>query len=239
MEILHKFITVLIITALVLSLSSCSSKEAGIKSLEAEAHRKYSLEELRVDFNDFRKFIEEKHPKLYTADAELTALFDAQYSQLRDNMGELEFYRTLSPIVSALGCGHTNLVVSEKYESYLKQEGRYLPFYIRVVDDRLYVFKNLSSSEIPEGILIENLPFKKKWIAVAYSTLLFIAGRPLMWGVFSVTGGSLIILLPLTIISVLWSIIYLKTKSLWWCIISHFLIDTLALTAAMLLNLYM
>ncbi len=89
------------------------------------------------------------------------------------------------------------------------------------------------------GVLVDNLPFRGQWASVGYSTLLFIASKPLMWGVFSVAGRSLTILLPLGIMAIVWSIVYIKTKSLWWSITSHFLVDIFALTGVMLLNLYM
>ncbi len=89
------------------------------------------------------------------------------------------------------------------------------------------------------GVLVDNLPFRGKWASVGYSTLLFVASKPLMWGVFSVAGRSLTILLPLGIMAIVWSIVYIKTKSLWWSITSHFLVDIFALTGVMLLNLYM
>lgn len=88
------------------------------------------------------------------------------------------------------------------------------------------------------GVLTLSLPFKKRWVSITYSTLLFIVSKPLTWGVFSVAAWNPVILLPLACISILWSAIYIKTKSLWWCVISHFLIDFMGLTAAMLLNLY-
>lgn len=151
MELLHRCISAIITAALVLYSGGCSLREVSAKSIEAAADRKYGIEVLREDFNQFRKFIEEKHPKLYNKDAELSKLFDDQFGLLKDNMGEMEFYRILSPVVSALRCGHTNLMVSEGYEAYMRNRGRYLPFHIKAVGDRIYVYENLSPTNIPRG----------------------------------------------------------------------------------------
>ncbi len=151
MSLLHKALIMLIIASLSLSFIGCSLKQVDVESVESITEKRYSLEELRADFNKFRSFIEENHPKLYTSDQELSELFDTQYALLEDNMGELEFYRILSPVVSVLRCGHTNLVTSNEYQEYMKERGRYLPFVIRVVDDRLYVYENLTSADIPSS----------------------------------------------------------------------------------------
>ncbi|MTI67647.1 MAG: CPBP family intramembrane metalloprotease [Firmicutes bacterium] len=88
------------------------------------------------------------------------------------------------------------------------------------------------------GVLLNTLPFRKKWIAIFYSTLLFVLSHKLIWGVFSIGYNSLLVTLMFIIMGIVWSIIYLKTKSLWYCYISHVLIDLFSLSVFMLLNLY-
>ncbi|NLM37534.1 MAG: hypothetical protein GX202_05340 [Firmicutes bacterium] len=113
--------------------------------------KRYPLSQLQEDFNQLRKIIEKRHPKIYVDPQELFGLFATQYELLRDQMTELEFYRVLSPLVGSLRCGHTNLVVSKAYEDYLRKNGRFLPVLIRVIDDRAYVLQDLSGQGIPAG----------------------------------------------------------------------------------------
>jgi len=73
---------------------------------------------------------------------------------------------------------------------------------------------------------------------VIYSTFLFMLSHPLMWGVFSVTIRSRVMIMPLFIMGIIWSIVYIKTKTLRHCIIAHALVDTLNLSIWVFLNIY-
>lgn len=85
--------------------------------------------------------------------------------------------------------------------------------------------------------LLDNLPWKN-WQKILYSTFLFMLSHPLMWGIFSVTIRSTIMIMPLFIMGIVWSIVYLKTKTLRHCIIAHTLVDTLNLSIWVFLNIY-
>lgn len=85
--------------------------------------------------------------------------------------------------------------------------------------------------------LLDNLSWGI-WKKVTYSTVLFMISHPLMWGVFSVTIRSSIMILPLFIMGILWSIVYIKTKTLCHCIIAHSLVDILNLSIWVFLNIY-
>ncbi|MGI6579580.1 MAG: CPBP family intramembrane glutamic endopeptidase [Saccharofermentanales bacterium] len=73
---------------------------------------------------------------------------------------------------------------------------------------------------------------------IAYSTLMFTLSHYFMWGVFSVTIRSSIMLMPLIIMGILWSISFLKSGSLRHCIIAHALVDTFNLSVWVFLNLF-
>ncbi len=87
------------------------------------------------------------------------------------------------------------------------------------------------------GFLLSALPFPK-WLSVGYSTLLFAASHPLLWGVFSIANRSPIMWASLMIMGAVWSVACLKTSSLRWCVISHFLADIFNLSVFVFLNLY-
>ncbi len=87
------------------------------------------------------------------------------------------------------------------------------------------------------GFLLNALPFPK-WLAVVYSTLLFTASHPLMWGVFSIANRSWMTWASLLVMGAVWSAARLKTGSLLWCVLSHFLVDIFNLSVFAFLNLY-
>ena len=85
--------------------------------------------------------------------------------------------------------------------------------------------------------LLDRLPWRP-WLGVAFSTALFTLSHPLMWGVFSVTIRSSIMILPLLVMGVVWSVVYLRTGALRHCIIAHAVVDALNLSVWVFLNRY-
>lgn len=87
------------------------------------------------------------------------------------------------------------------------------------------------------GWLLSRLPWGRVF-NIIYSTLLFTLSHYCMWGVFSVTIRSSMMLVPLLMMGSVWSISFLKSKSLHHCIIAHALVDTFNLSVWVFLNLY-
>ena len=87
------------------------------------------------------------------------------------------------------------------------------------------------------GYLMQKLPFRAGW-RVAYSTALFVLSHPFMWGIFSVANRSWMTMVSLIIMGTVWCVVYLKTSSLRWCYISHFMVNIGNLTIFVFLNLY-
>ena len=87
------------------------------------------------------------------------------------------------------------------------------------------------------GWLLTHLPWGQA-ANITYSTLMFTISHYLMWGVFSLTIRSSMMLMPLIIMGVIWSIAFLKSASLCHCIIAHALVDTFNLSIWVFLNLY-
>ncbi|NLM19891.1 MAG: CPBP family intramembrane metalloprotease [Clostridiaceae bacterium] len=87
------------------------------------------------------------------------------------------------------------------------------------------------------GWLLSHLPWKQV-ANITYSTLMFTLSHYFMWGVFSITIRSSMMLLPLVIMGTLWSIAFLKSGSLRHCIIAHAAVDTFNLSVWVFLNFY-
>jgi membrane protease YdiL (CAAX protease family) len=80
--------------------------------------------------------------------------------------------------------------------------------------------------------------FRSKPLSLIYSGILFILSHLFIWGVFSYGNRNIYLIVSLIIMSVVWCIVRIKTRSLWWCIISHFLVDLFNLLVFVMLNIY-
>jgi uncharacterized protein len=78
--------------------------------------------------------------------------------------------------------------------------------------------------------------FKSKVLSSIYSSILFIISHLFIWGVFSYGNRNYFLIGSLAIMSTVWCIVRIKTKSLWWCIISHFIVDVFNLMVFVMLN---
>jgi len=79
--------------------------------------------------------------------------------------------------------------------------------------------------------------FSSKIASSLYSSVLFILSHLFIWGVFSYGNRNYFLIGSLAIMSAVWCIVRIKTKSLWWCIVSHFLVDVFNLMVFVMLNL--
>lgn len=86
------------------------------------------------------------------------------------------------------------------------------------------------------GYLLDHLRWKPA-AKILFSSALFLLSH-MMWGVFSITIRSTIMILPLAVMGLVWGYVYHKTKSLKWCIIAHSLVDVMNLSVWVFLNIY-
>ena len=85
--------------------------------------------------------------------------------------------------------------------------------------------------------LLDNLSLSSP-LKIIFTTTFFSLSHPLMWGVFSVTIRSYVMVLPLITMGIIWGIVYSRTGSLRHCIIAHGIVDLLNLSIWVFLNLY-
>lgn len=76
------------------------------------------------------------------------------------------------------------------------------------------------------------------WVIVLYSTVLFVAGHPLMWGVFSIGNRSPMLYATLFVMGFAWAYMRRATGSLRFPVLSHALVDVGNLSVFVFLNLY-
>ncbi len=76
------------------------------------------------------------------------------------------------------------------------------------------------------------------WAAALWSTGLFVASHPLMWGVFSVGNRSPMLYASLTLMGLAWFAMRRATGSLRWPVASHALVDVGNLSVFVFVNVY-
>jgi len=79
--------------------------------------------------------------------------------------------------------------------------------------------------------------FSSKKLSSLYSSVLFILSHLFIWGVFSHGNRNYFLIVSLAIMSTVWCVVRIKTKSLWWCIVSHFFVDVFNLMVFVMLNI--
>jgi hypothetical protein len=107
--------------------------------------------QLREDLRVARGALEESHVGLYwfTSRQELDRRFERLYEACSRPMTAREFHRLLLPVVVSLHHGHTTLSQPAPGIGYrlrsLDQTGRFLPFALRVLNNRLFIVTDLRS----------------------------------------------------------------------------------------------
>lgn len=87
------------------------------------------------------------------------------------------------------------------------------------------------------GLLLDAAAGWKSWQSVLYTSAVYAASHPLMWGVNSFANREIVVLASTFVMGICWAIIYRKTGSLRYPIFSHVLVDLFNLSVAIFLNL--
>ncbi|HAS43419.1 MAG TPA: hypothetical protein DCS93_23265 [Microscillaceae bacterium] len=106
---------------------------------------KYTVQELKEDFNLVRRVLKEAHPGLfwYTSPQMFEQKFDSAYARLNQSMTEAEFYRFLSPLITLANCGHTVLDPSLDYQD----QGKRFPIDLKFIKGKAYLLYNYSTNK--------------------------------------------------------------------------------------------
>jgi len=140
---------------------------AGLISLTISAQtniRILSPDEMQADFFQFRKIIEENQVNLYdyTPEEEMDRLFDNQYARITDSLPMNGFFKLMTPIIAAIGNGHTNIWMPGEY--WRSGNDKFFPVQIKFVEDIIVADGSYTESEqLPRGSIIHevnNVPVK-------------------------------------------------------------------------------
>jgi hypothetical protein len=98
----------------------------------------------RQDLGYLKRKLDLLHPGMgyYTPQTRMEQLYDSLFNRLTAPMNYLTFFHHVSPLVTALKDGHTNL---DHRKGYLDRSTRFIPFFIRPVGTQYYISHNVSA----------------------------------------------------------------------------------------------
>lgn len=148
----HKYIKTLILCFFVFS------NGAAYAEKDFDPGKKIPVEQITEDFRVFRTAFEEGHAGLYqyASKEEMDGQFDRIQKELDKPLTEMEFFRYLAYLVSAVNDGHTAIHFSKAYQDYLDSRPILFPFDIRFIHNRAYILRNFSRNEnlVPGGRIL-------------------------------------------------------------------------------------
>jgi uncharacterized protein len=86
------------------------------------------------------------------------------------------------------------------------------------------------------GLLLEATNGLPTAMRVFYTAGVFAISHPLMFGVNSIGVASTEVLVSTFVMGAVWAVVYLRTRSLRWCVASHVLVDLLSLSVPVFMN---
>jgi hypothetical protein len=138
-----RLLSLLIPLLLVLPFTAWKTRNASHPDL----HGKYSVTELRQDLDQMVAIIKKNHPSLYDFNSEtnFNALVKQAQDAITDSMELIPFYKIISPIVTSIGCGHTQLWLP----GWLWQDSALpvLPVRLFFERDKTYILNNYGSNK--------------------------------------------------------------------------------------------
>lgn len=118
--------------------------------------KKYTVEELKEDFIQFRGLILQKavSPYEFISREEFNQLIDEAYNSIKEPLSLRDFYTILLPLKEKIGCGHTHLDYPHEYRT--KVQNYKFPLIMTLVEEKCILIENLQDKpRIPKfsGIL--------------------------------------------------------------------------------------
>ncbi|MHB1150703.1 MAG: S41 family peptidase [Eubacteriales bacterium] len=117
----------------------------------------YTKAELTEDLRQMENRIMNENPLYFTDKDTMSRLFKNTYDKIDDGMTEIEFYRLINPVVTAINCGHTNLSISEALLINRKDAVKFFPLKVTLIENKLYVLEDDLTSGIIAGDEIKSI----------------------------------------------------------------------------------
>ena len=106
-----------------------------------------SKNELMEDYEILYTSLVNYHPRpfLYTSEADLSAYYEAQKSNLPDSLTSLEFHIVARKLIAQIKCGHTFGKPSRAWYKSVSGQKVLLPFDVKIVDEKFYISKTVET----------------------------------------------------------------------------------------------
>ena len=105
----------------------------------------FTTAQTHEDLHFLKRKLDLLHPGMgyYTPKPRMEFLYDSLYNNLTSPVDYLTFYHHLSPLVTALKDGHTNL---NHRRNFIDKSTHFVPFYIRLADGKYFISHNVSDN---------------------------------------------------------------------------------------------
>lgn len=119
--------------------------------------QKLSYAALVQDFDILQNaYYETKVGLWYNSKTQFDSICKLQKSKIKDQINALEFYRILAPIAAFTKEGHSNIKLSDEASVYLKQNGTYLPFCVKILDKKVFLINNIENYKT-KGLIVSKI----------------------------------------------------------------------------------
>lgn len=111
--------------------------------------KKYTPDQSLRVINKAARALESSQPGAYRyhSRAEFKQYLDSVKATVKEPMTELELYRKLKPVVTRIGCLHTDLISAANYKGWLDRSPNLLPMQVYCEGSRAFVVKNYSNNK--------------------------------------------------------------------------------------------
>jgi len=143
------------------ALDEAENSQAGTYSVQISTISKelkhFTISQLLRDFDILKNaYIETRVGLWYNTYSQFDSLCNSQRKKLKDQMTALDFYRITAPITAFTKEGHSSIAVSDATNDYFKQHGRYFPFFVKLIDKKLFVINDVSKLST-KGLMITKI----------------------------------------------------------------------------------
>ncbi|MBO9152096.1 S41 family peptidase [Chitinophaga sp. GCM10012297] len=112
-----------------------------------KAQQKYSPQQVAHVLGDVADALDKFHPGAYRYQSknDFAAYVDSVKGTIKDSATQVEMYRKIKPLVSRVGCLHTDFSMTEKYKQELNRSPNLLPLRLYFKDDKAWITDNFSN----------------------------------------------------------------------------------------------
>jgi len=112
----------------------------------------YQPEQMQADLNKFKTALINIHPGTYTHQNhdEFNQMMNGLLLQTSKPLEATKFYKIVLKLIASIHDGHTQAYTFGKLGGLINNQKR-LPFQVYISDERIFIIKDMSSQEIPEG----------------------------------------------------------------------------------------